>query len=182
MFYKLKLIFLNRKYSLLFPPPAGIHILTPEGWLDCPVSLSLLCLPVCHVLDQAISLSLRLSLFSLALYLFWSVSVSKVIASCMDPDSAMVTGGIKASVKIIMAPCWWGAQCYFHSGGIPGERPLPWKCLIIAASQAVIAFASMSNFPEAPCFVTVDRASYACAQLLFSHVRMKIIRKTVEKN
>lgn len=37
----------------------------------------------------------------------WCVSFSKVIASCMDPDSAMVTGRAKLSVKIIMAPRWW---------------------------------------------------------------------------
>lgn len=44
----------------------------------------------------------------------WCVSFSKVIASCMDPDSAMVTGRAKLSVKIIMAPRWWASCCDFQ--------------------------------------------------------------------
>lgn len=40
-----------------------------------------------------------------SLYLLWSASVSKVIASSMESDSAMVTAGTKPSVKIITAPC-----------------------------------------------------------------------------
>lgn len=44
----------------------------------------------------------------------WCVSYSKVIASCMDPDSAMVTGRAKLSVKIIMAPRWWASCCDFQ--------------------------------------------------------------------
>lgn len=72
------------------------------------------------------------------------VSFSKVIASCMDPDSAMVTARIKPSVKIIMAPCWWASHCYFHSEVIPGVPPLLWNCLVIAASQSVFALSLLS--------------------------------------
>lgn len=53
---------------------------------------------------EGCSFYLTISLsFCLSHYLFWAVS--KVIASCMDADSAMVTAGIKPSVKIIMVPC-----------------------------------------------------------------------------
>lgn len=126
------------------------------GLAGLSLSLTLFLSPlscfVSHPQSGSISLPPCLSVW---LYLFWSVLVSKVIASCMDPDSAMVTAGIKPSVKIITAPCWWGTQCYFHSGGIPGELPLPWKCFILAASQSVIAFAYMSYFAEDPWFVIV---------------------------
>lgn len=154
--------FLKREYSLLSPALQYSISQHLKFRLDAP------CLPslssfVFHHLSDYLTFSL-----SVSLYLFWSVSVSKVIASCMDPDSAMVTAGIKPSVKIIMAPCWWGSQCYFHSGGIPGVLPLPWKCLIITTSQSVIAFSSMVYFPEAPWFVIVDWALYACGEWTYS--------------
>lgn len=123
--------------------------------------------PLCPLLA---CLTIWLSFFlSVLIYLFWFASVFKVIASCMGPDSAMVTAGIKPSVKIIMAPSWWDSQCCFHSGGIPGALPLPWKCLIIAESPYVIQFAPMSHFPEAPCFVMADWESYVCGEWSHSH-------------
>lgn len=159
-------VFLKREKSLLF------HILTSEVWLDSHLSLSLSISPLSSLFSFAFNPLSEVLTFSLSvsLYLFWSVSFSKVTASCMDPDSAMVTARIKPSVKIIIAPCWWASQCDFHSGGIPGVPPLLWKCLIIAASQSVIAFSSVLYFPEARWFIAVVLASYVCVEWSCSHM------------
>lgn len=65
----------------------------------------------------------------------------KVIASCVAPDSVMVTAGIKLSVKIIMAslikPSMW-----LPLRGIPGVLTGSHKCLIIAVFYSVISFLS----------------------------------------
>lgn len=65
----------------------------------------------------------------------------KVIASCVAPDSVMVTAGIKPSVKIIMVslikPSLW-----LPLRGIPGVLTGSHKCLIIAVFYSVISFLS----------------------------------------